>query len=219
MSSPISIIDRAPFVIFLDIDGVLYNTPDQNGVFKKVDELFPNAKSYDNRVCSIAASYFFNKEALNNLDKIISELEKTKKVSIVISSAWREGRTVEELRKTFFGIHNFSKYIIDKTPKKISKEKINDYCSKGWHYSHCRAAEIQYWLKEHPEVVDYLILDDIDDHLSSHFGEKFFETNFNTLLTSKIAGEILKNYICIDPLSGVSSLSSVASQAFSNLEP
>lgn len=28
------------FVIFLDIDGVLYNTPDQEGVFKKVDELF-----------------------------------------------------------------------------------------------------------------------------------------------------------------------------------
>jgi hypothetical protein len=114
---------RNPVVLFLDIDGVLYNTPDQDGVFTKVKELFPDATTYDNRKCSIAASYFFNKKALTNLDELINEIEKTGKVWIVISSAWREGegRTVDDLRTKFFHIHNFSKYIIDKTPENREK--------------------------------------------------------------------------------------------------
>ncbi len=178
----------SPFVIFLDIDGVLYNTPNQDSVSAKVEELFPNAQTHDHMMCSIAAAYFFNQKALNNLDSIINGIEKTRKASVVISSSWREGISVEELRKTFFGIYNFSKYIIDKTPETLPKQGVGNH-------SHCRAAEIQYWLTQHPEVVDYLVLDDNDDHLSATFGKKFVRTNYSSLLTDEIAAEILTNCI------------------------
>lgn len=185
----------SPFVIFLDIDGVVYNCPNQKDVYKKVAELFPDIETwYDNRVCSIAASYFFDKGALTNLSFLIKEIEKTRSVWIVISSSWRENRTVEELKETFFGIHDFSKYIVDKTPDKISKNEIGAYCSSEIHKgsnSQCRAAEINYWLKQNPEVNSYIVLDDIDNHLLTNFGERFFQICCNTLLTQEICQEIL----------------------------
>ena len=60
-------------------------------------------------------------------------MKKTRPVWIVISSNWRENRTVEELQKTFFGIHKFSKYIVDKTPENISREDIGSYCPSTSH--------------------------------------------------------------------------------------
>lgn len=187
-----------PFAIFLDIDGVIYNSPNQNAVFKKVAELFPNEKEcYSNKIYSIAASYFFDKVALQNLDHLINEIEKSMQVWIVISSSWRENRTVEELKTTIFGIHNFSKYIVDKTPEEIPENEISSYCSKESHLkkysSQCRASEIQYWLKQHPEVINFVVLDDRDNHLSENFREKFVQTEYKTLLTEEISKKILMN--------------------------
>ena len=186
---------NSPFVIFLDIDGVVYNKPNQEGVFKKAAELFPSGKErHSNRACSIAASYFFNKEALKNLDNLIGEIEQIADVWVVISSSWRTGTSIEELSETFFGIHNFSKYIVDKTPEKMSEEEIVSLCPKKSHSktysSRCRAAEIQCWLEQHPEVLDYVILDDEDDHLSG-FGERFIQTEYRTLLTKEMVEKFL----------------------------
>lgn len=182
---------RQPFVLFLDIDGVLYN-PDQRAVSKKVAELFPNEEGAknSNRMCSIAASHFFNKDALNSLDHLINEIEKTTKVWIVISSSWREGYSVEELRTTFFGIHNFSRCIVDKTPEEVPKdERLCRDCS-----GNCRGSQILSWLKQHPEIIDFAVLDDYDNHLSINFGEKFAKTKYSTLLTREISYKILMNY-------------------------
>jgi Swiss Army Knife RNA repair-like protein len=190
---------KANFVVFLDIDGVLYNAPNPNAVFAKVAELFPNGDKYSqNRECSIAASYFFNKTALQSLDYLINEMEKVAQVAVVISASWRENRSVEELKTTFFGIHNFSKYIIDKTPETLSKEEGALNCPATQHNEEyslpCRAAEIQYWLKQHPEVTNFVVLDDIDHHLSDCFGDKFFQTNYKTLLTQEMAKKIVGQY-------------------------
>lgn len=194
-----SSVAKPPFVIFLDIDGVLYNKPDQDAVYKKVAELYPDAvKCYNNDICSEAAAHFFDKESLKNLDNLISEIEKTAQVSIVISSSWREGQSVERLKKALFGIHNFSKYIIDKTPEKIEEKEWVTYCCSKKHadkYSwQCRAVEIQFWLKQNPKISNYVVIDDNDDHLSTNFGKKFVRTNYYTLLTRKISEEILLQY-------------------------
>jgi hypothetical protein len=109
------------FVIFLDIDGVLYNTPDQNAVFKKAQELFPQIEDcYDNRVCSIAASHFFNKQALKNLDHIIAEIEKIRKVSIVISSRERT-ELLQNLNTHFLAFTIFQNILLIKLLKKFLK--------------------------------------------------------------------------------------------------
>lgn len=186
----------SPFVIFLDIDGVVYNTPNEEGVFKKVAELFPEITgTYNNRVCSIAASYFFDKKAVQNLNCLIREIEKVRNVWIVVSSSWRENRSVEELRSTFFGIHEFSRYIVDKTPEEVSIKELGTYCPSKSHSeeysSQCRAAEIQYWLNQHPEIINYIVLDDNDNHLLAAFGERFVMTNYRTLLTKEICENLL----------------------------
>lgn len=191
--------ELSPFVIFLDIDGVLYNYADQNKVTKKVKELFGPLRIHNNWVCSIAVSHFFNKRALKNLTTLIREIEKTRKVWIVISSNWRENRTVDELKNSYFGIHEFSRNIVDKTPDKISQLDLKSCCSvvdshlKN-NYLVCRASEIQYWLNQHPEIIDYAVLDDRDDHLSRHFGERYFITDFDSLLTREICDKILNHF-------------------------
>ncbi len=196
--------DRPPFIIFLDIDGVIYNTPDQDGVFKKTAELFPNEeRPYNNRLCSIAASYFFNKEALQNLDYIINEMEKIAQVGIVISSSWRENRTVEDLKNTIFGIHNFARYIIDKTPESLPEKDIALYCPSERHLekysSRCRASQIQYWLKQYPEITNFAVLDDDEyHHLAECFAEKFFQTKVRSLLTQEIAENIVQQALSLE---------------------
>ena len=191
----VAIKSKSPFVVFLDIDGVVYNKPDQEGVFTKAAELFPSGeKRHTNRACSIAAAYFFNKKALKNLSDLIEAIGQITDVWVVISSSWRIGVTIEDLRETFFGIHNFSKYIVDKTPETISQEEIAFLCPKKRHPEtcnfQCRAAEIQFWLKQHPTVLDYVILDDDDDHLSG-FGERFVQTEYRTLLTEEMVKKFL----------------------------
>jgi len=186
----------SPFVIFLDIDGVVYNTPNLEDILKKVADLFPEITDPgNNRVCSIAASYFFDEKAVQNLNYLITEIEKVRNVWIVVSSSWRETRTVEELQSTFFKIHDFSRYIVDKTPEKIPRNELGTYCpSKShseWHSLQCRAAEIQFWLNQHPEITNYVVLDDNNDHLLEAFGERFVKTNYKTLLTKEICENIL----------------------------
>lgn len=190
IESPLS-----PFMIFLDIDGVVCGDTDDNDVLNKAKELFPEAQYGKTRwkiEWKTAVSHFFNRESLESLDTIIREIEKTRNVSIVMSSAWRIGKNVEELKKTF-STHNFSKYIIAKTPEADGK---NGHCAAKDCKLQCRAAEIHGWLEQHSEVIDYLILDDndIDGHLSTNFGAKFVHINPSTLLTTKTAAKILKKY-------------------------
>lgn len=184
--------------LFLDIDGVLYNNPDREGVFRKALELFPGEIPSSNRSCSIAASLFFDQKALNSLDYLIEEIAKTKNVYIVISSSWREKRTAKELKSVYFQNHKFSRYIVDKTPDRIPHAKIRKHCKTGSHdkkYTwQCRASEINKWIAQHPEVTDIAILDDNDDCLKTNFGEFFFQTRFNTLLTMDIAEKIVVKF-------------------------
>lgn len=195
LSESTCVADRPDVILFLDIDGVVYRKSDPQMVFKKVKELFPTVETFDNKVCSIAAAHFFSKIALENLDAIIAGIEKTRKVSIVITSSWREGRSAEELRTTFFGIHDFSKYIVDTTPVRTRRAKIEGSCVVNPEGCDCRAEEIQAWLTNNPHIREYIVLDDYNSHLRENFKERFFEINFLDLLTREIADEILRKWM------------------------
>jgi hypothetical protein len=94
---------------------------------------------------------------LSRLDLFIQETN----CSVVISSSWRYRHTLDSLREIFakYGF-TFTNSIVDFTP---------DLASKAWN-SVPRGLEIDNWLKEHPEVTHYAILDDTDDmlHLTDH---------------------------------------------------
>lgn len=178
----------SPLTLFLDINGVLTHAPRRDELFGKLTELFPNSENYyDSKACDIAASHFFDKIAIASLNKIISGLEKMRRVSIVMSSSWRLNRSVNELKNEILGIHHFAKYIVDKTPNRVSSEETKKYCD-GYY---CRAAEIHAWLKQHPEVTDFLVIDDMDSELSTNFGDRYVEVDFRSLLTDEIANDIL----------------------------
>jgi hypothetical protein len=140
----------------------------------------------------------FDAQSLKYLDKMLRAFEKTRKVWIVVSSFWRTGFTIEEL-KTMCARHNMSKYFYDKTvdTEKFPKDQIKDFCSQPSHQNGnaiCRAAEIQEWLSRNSEV-NVVVLDDVDGgyHLSKSFKEKFIKVNSQRLITKGI-----KNYVITD---------------------
>jgi hypothetical protein len=110
-------------VIFLDIDGVCNNWN------------------------TIAAKSFLEPKLV---DKVWEIAERTN-AKIVISSAWRSFRSIDNLRHLFSQSGVDTNLIIDKTPDYGGKFKF-------------RWVEIAAWLKEHNKKVDaFVILDDIED--------------------------------------------------------
>lgn len=140
-------------VLFLDVDGVLnshqsatfwHNKRDQN---KWENELYSewqgSLKEY--------LAFEFDPIALSNLEEL---LRRVPRLNIVVSSTWRFGEDVASLQKIFQPAKLVSSAIIDVTP----------------HLGHgvARGLEIQKWLDGHPEVQEFVILDDDNDmeHLS-----------------------------------------------------
>jgi len=156
--------------------------------------------------CSQAQSHLFKKEIVDSLNQLIHKITDVANVHIIISSTWRRNRTVEVLKK-IFSMHAFSEHIIDKTIDKVpafnewkdfcvyphseltiencmeqsensctlpSNKEFEDFIYKNWE---CRASQINRWLKEHPEYSGFIILDDLDEHLSDNFGDKFISTD------------------------------------------
>lgn len=155
--------------------------------------------------CSSAEAYLFKAEVLEPFHNLIEKISEVANVHIVISSTWRTNRSVDDL-KAIFHMHKFSKYIVDKTiDRKTSFNEWQGHCAfphleisdencmkdnnqmdryptekelEAFIYKHweCRASEINRWLKEHPEYAAHTIFDDLDEHLSINFCDKFIST-------------------------------------------
>jgi hypothetical protein len=182
-------INTKPFVIFLDIDGVIHKTQPRHVVAAKVKELFPDTRAGedDPELFGIASAHFFDKQALNHLDTIINEIQKIASVWIVISSSWRLNRSAEDLQVYFFDIHNFSHYVKDKTDDILSID-VKTICDNKDHLKEddlpCRASEIKH----------FVVLDDMDavDHLQYSFKEKFVKIDPKKLINSETVKKVLQ---------------------------
>lgn len=143
-------------VVFLDVDGVLNNLNYAMEIGKGIAEnkliLKENPKkgmSMINKLYPhVGNTYdYFDPDSVKAFNAI---MEKTDAM-VVVSSAWRKMHTLDELREHF--LKNGMKCedrVIDITPRNL----------KGiWH----RGGEIDHWLKEHPEVTHFVILDDNSD--------------------------------------------------------
>lgn len=173
---------RPPFVIFLDIDGVLNPYDQEKRVLSKLHELFPR-KNHTFEEILIAQVYCFSERALSNLDHLSEEINKTHQLQIVISSSWRQNLSPERL-KALFRIHSFSQFITDKTVDQLSNPA--PFC-RGEHEisASCRAAEINQWLKDHPDILHFAVIDDYDEHLELNFKKRFIFVDDQELLSLK----------------------------------
>lgn len=146
-------------VIFLDFDGVInshqsahfwHNRRDQSKWENEMYKDWPGTlKEYiAQEFCPIA---------LSNVEELIRRVPELK---VVVSSTWRLGETVESLQKILHPAKLVADAVIGVTPRFPGKE---------------RGEEIQAWLDEHPEVTNFVILDDDADMV--HLKHKLVQTN------------------------------------------
>ncbi|MCE3238856.1 MAG: Ankyrin repeat (3 copies) [Gammaproteobacteria bacterium] len=198
-------------IIFLDIDGVIYcgsiddrehqkrmRTGEINNVksYQSIIELIPDSMLNTLDKYDLSAVLGFSKKAINNLKKLCE----TYNAKIVISSSWRESKSLEQI-KALFSISNFSEYIIDCTPQ-LS-------------YPYNRGSEIESWLLKHShQIRSFVILDDCKFDIPERFGERFVLCNrlFSDDLLYQKASNILgqpckyessESKLCPDAIVGI----------------
>eukprot|EP01124_Arcella_intermedia_P022417 TRINITY_DN3323_c0_g1_i1.p1 TRINITY_DN3323_c0_g1~~TRINITY_DN3323_c0_g1_i1.p1 ORF type:complete len:236 (+),score=67.71 TRINITY_DN3323_c0_g1_i1:31-738(+) len=171
-------ITKPTSLVFLDIDGVIYTPRHDGSIQKRVkerfkgkeDQLILDGYSIPSRECDKAAVDFFDEVAVKHLDLLISEMKELTRqdVGIVISSCWRIGYSVDELRE-LFGQHRFGESVIGMTPQLMGRS--NEISS--WITTECAC-----------NLSSYLILDDIDWGFSKLFPQQFVQCD--TLFNEKI---------------------------------
>ena len=148
-------------VIFLDFDGVL----NSEGSFlyehrRRTQWKLQGIKGdVSETLCNVCTSNF----------QFI--LDTYPEVKIVISSTWRVFFSIVQLKEILASYHVDSSRVIDVTP--------NDTTWGG-----NRGVEIATWLKEHPEVKHYIVIDDNDWGIDAvHPKSQIVRTDWNTGMT------------------------------------
>lgn len=154
-------------VIFLDFNGVLQSV---------ASIIYHNRR----RVMGLengSSIALFCPIACSNLEYI---LEECPDAWIVVSSSWRKNHTVQQLQEIFVENKMMPSRILDTTPDLESsdlKEKT-------------RGAEIQAWLKNHPDVLDFVIIDDFND--MEPYKDRLVQVNSNNGLTFTDAEKVIE---------------------------
>jgi hypothetical protein len=129
-------------VIFLDIDGVL-------------NVMYPERDEYGS---------IFHPHLVDNLKMIIDATG----AKLVISSSWRHSGEI--IMKEMWKFRNLPGEVIGITPWFIDDEPRDEKLSFKEEAE--RGREIDAYMKDHPEITNYVIIDDDDDTLPSQ------ESNF-----------------------------------------
>jgi hypothetical protein len=147
-------------ILFLDIDGVL------------------NGHDYD----PLAESCTIRTHCITNLSKILTQTD----VKVVISSAWRYmiSRGAMTLRGFEYLLRTHRLAGIQNRIIGITREDL-DQTSKTE-----RGLEIEEWLRDHPEVTHYLVIDDMDYGISIR-GHPFLQTDGTVGLTEADADKAI----------------------------
>lgn len=160
-------------VIFLDFDGVLNSAASfllENRI-RKENKIFDDLPPVNQTLCKVCTS---------NFRHILDEVPDAK---IVLSTTWRNLFEMDWLKDKLFEYGIPKDRVIDKTPDLRWVE---------------RGEEIDAWLKNHPEVTKYVIIDDNfigppfqmpDEFFGS---ETFVKTHWNTGLTLQKAVDAVK---------------------------
>lgn len=147
-------------VIFLDHDGVICLSTEWGGRYKKQKKWgelrlsttptqIPMEYRFDN----------FNKKAI----KVLNEILELTGAEIVVSSDWKRWATVEEMGQ-YYESQGIVKKPIAFTP---NLSECNNYgedfpWSRQWDLEQTRSLEIKQYLQDHPEVTEWVAIDDLN---------------------------------------------------------
>lgn len=165
-------------VIFLDNDGVVCLSSEWGGRSKKKLKYLKEFPGIENLPAYVKMDNF-NDKAVKTLNSILEETG----AEIVVSSDWKLYCTLEELQEMFtkYGV---IKSPIDTTPNIPLKYDKNYYTAEE--LAEYRVMEIKNWLKDHPEVTQWVAVDDLP--LGETFGSISGNSNgglSNFVLTPK----------------------------------
>ena len=182
-------------IIFLDIDGVL----NSENRFKELKALIEQGKRTEK---ALSRWHLPCKDTLRPLQKIIDETG----AKIVLSSSWR--RDPDQIRKLNNCFRRYGFQITDKTCRGVYLKEVAemgfdvDKCHSVHEFSNGepsekwtsdRGAEIAYWLKQHPEVESFVILDDDVADIDQYYGKQHVWTDFyDWALTFEKAEQAIK---------------------------
>lgn len=154
-------------ILFLDFDGVL-NSQASFIYERRRRRKDPSIESnISSTLCHICTS---------NLQYIIEHVPDLK---IVISSSWRRGNTLEELKEILASYGVDSSIVVDVTPYTWDDIEGN-----------YRGNDIKAWLEKHQDVTDFVIVDDDSD--MEPFMSNLVQTSWNTGLTFDNAMTIIR---------------------------
>lgn len=144
-------------VVFLDIDGVLNSEAyllKIDGQHRALGHTDPTRSKSETCVC-YRLERQIDDDAVARLNRVVAATD----AKVVISSSWRKLLEPTELL-AILARHGFVGEIIGETPRGDEEELRATYEYPKHHY---RGYEIDYWLRQHPEVDRYVILDDGSD--------------------------------------------------------
>lgn len=161
-------------ILFLDVGGVIHDGNGKDPTPTERAQEYFHVKKPSHDQLDFAATYDFSETALDLLNFLIERIQSVAPLAIVMSSEYREKRTPKDLREKIFRRCDFASYIVDKTPDSDEKPKTDN-----------RSKQIDYWLKKHPEIRQFIILDDWDDDLSTRFPRNYVQIDTQNLLSLK----------------------------------
>ena len=148
-------------VIFLDNDGVICLSSNWGGRSKKWAK-YRSANPETVKVMNVAPVDVrfdnFDQKAIKILNEILEETG----AEIVVSSDWRFHANLEELGE-YYTSQGISKKPIGFT-KKLGECDVpeNFIWSRQWDLEQTRSLEILQYLRDHPEVTEWVSIDDLD---------------------------------------------------------
>lgn len=140
-------------IIFLDIDGVLQPGYKQDRFDHDLEADKKEMAAQDARYETLdrydigAVRYDWNKQAVEHLRSLCEQTQ----AQIVISSAWRESKSLEQLQ-LLFRLHGLDSYVIDKTVDDERPYTKTDYTR--------RDAQIKLYLDQHKDIDTFVVIDD-----------------------------------------------------------
>ena len=147
-------------VIFLDHDGVICLSTEWGGRVKKQQKAKRKLSQSVTSLPVDARFDNFNKKAIDVLNEILEETG----AEIVVSSDWKRWATVEEMGE-YYESQGIKKKPIAFTKRVGECTCYNEHTfawSPRWMLEQERSLEIQQYLVDHPEVTQWVAIDDLN---------------------------------------------------------
>lgn len=143
-------------IIFLDIDGVLQRGSSQNRFTQDLPELqrelserYEDPAYLEMSEYDLGATYYdWDTCAVAN----VVELCEQSGAVIVISSNWRNGKSLRSMQR-LFALHELGAYVVGMTPESVPSDPYSAYYRS-------RAEEVAAWLAANEDVESFVIIDD-----------------------------------------------------------